>query len=263
MIRFGARASLVLVASLFGVLFAACGGDDDDRALTVFAAASLADVFREIGQQFETDNPGVNVLFDFGGSQRLRLQLEQGARADVWAAADVTEMERAMASAVVQPPITTFAINEIGLVVPASNPAGITGVTDFTERQVRLVIAGEAVSAGRATRAAVAAAGVLAGVLESVVSEEDNVRAVLTKVEAGEVDAGFVYRTDALSAGDAVCWLPLDAAAAAAGAVEYQIALTADPRETDLAARFVALVESAQAQTVLSTAGFTPARNEE
>ncbi len=238
------------------VLLAACGGDDS-RTLTVFAAASLTDAFQEISDRFEEEHPDVRVQFSFGGSQRLRFQLEQGAHADVFASADQLQLELAQAAGLVPRGPTLFVANTVVLVVPASNPANLSGLNDLLSRQVRLVIAGPAVPAGRATREALQAAAILDAVLASVVSEEDNVRAVLTKVVVGEADDGFVWRTDALAAGADVLQFLLPTAVASG----YGIARTTDARDASLADAFVAFVRSRDGLAVLIEAGFLPAAN--
>ena len=253
------RLVLLLVAlPAAAMLIAACGGGGQGT-LTVFAASSLQDVFREIGAQFEAAHPGVEVRFDFDGSQRLRLRLEQGARPDLFASADDAQIERARAGGILIDDGVVFAHNTITLVVPASNPASIRALADLADsRRVRLVVAGPEVPAGRLMREALAALGLEAAVLEHVVSEEDNVRRVLTKVVLSEADAGFVFRTDALAAGEDVLEFALPEPRPA---TTYRLAITAEglSAASELAAAFVAAVQSAEGRARLAAAGFGPA----
>ena len=241
----------VIVVVLSGVLAFACG-DDDETTLTVFVAASLSDVFDEIGERFEADYPGVRLRFSFGGSQRLRLQLEQGARADLFASANLEQIARARKAGLTGD-ATPFATNTLALVVPADNPAGIATLDDLARGNVRLVIAGAGVPAGALTRAVLAELGVAEAVLAGVVSEEESVRRVLSKVELGEAGAGFVYSTDARAAGDAVRRLPLEETGMRNG---YLIAITSDAAEPELAAQFVTFLQGEIGQSILAAAGF-------
>ncbi len=239
------------------LLLTACGGDS--RTLTVFAASSLTDVFGEIGARFQAQHPDTDVRFDFGGSQRLRFQLEQGARADIFASADSQQMNRAVDAGVVLPAPVSFAGASITLVTPASNPAGLQSVHDLAGRRVRLVIAAPAVPAGRLTRLELERLGMVEAVLASLVSEEDNVRAVLTKVISGEADAGFVYRTDALAAADAVVQLRLPGPALVN---RYEMTPTTQTDDPALARAFMDFVRSDEAVAILTQAGFLPLPDE-
>ena len=252
-----ARRLAILLAALpaAALLLAACGGGE--RTLTVFAASSLQDAFREIGAQFEAAHPGVEVRFDFDGSQRLRLRLEQGAQADLFASADDAQIERARVEGTIMDAGAVFAHNVITLVVPAANPADIRALTDLSgRRRVRVVVAGPEVPAGRLTREALAALGLEAAVLAQVVSEEDNVRSVLTKVVLGEADAGFVFHTDALAAGEDVLEFALPEPRPA---TTYRLAITAEATAPDLARAFVEAVQGAAGRARLAAAGFGPA----
>ena len=245
---------LALIAVLLAGAFALACGDDDGRGLTVFAAASLSDAFEEIGERFEAEHAGARLRFSFGGSQRLRLQLEQGARADLFASANLEQIARARKAGLTGE-TTAFASNALALVVPADNPAGLGTLDDLARGDVRLVIAGAVVPAGALTRAVLVELGVADAVLAAVVSEEESVRRVLSKVELGEADAGFVYSTDALAAGDAVRRLPLEETGMRNG---YLIAVTSDANEPELAAKFVAFLQGEIAQSILAAAGFEP-----
>lgn len=253
------RGAPLLAVALFVALAGAwlSGCSDSDRTLRVFAAASLTDAFTEAGQRFEAEHPEVSVAFSFGGSQRLRLQLEQGARADLFAAANALEIEAAASADLLSSgpagfPVV-FASNALALVVPPANPAAITRIDDLASGGVRLTVAGPAVPAGRLTRLVLEALGLTDAVLGAVVSEEENVRAVLTKVAIGEADAGFVYASDVASAGDDVLRIPL---AETGLRNDYLIAVTVHASDAELARQFIDFLRSDAGQRLLRDAGF-------
>jgi len=182
---------------------ASCGGDGR-QTLTVFAAASLTDAFSELGDGFEAANPDINVRFNFAGSPALVTQLGEGASADVLATADQQHMANAIERNLVADEGVTFARNELVIIVPKDNPAGMTTPQDLAKPGLKLVLASAEVPVGRYARetldrfAADAAYGAafVSDVLANVVSEEPNVKAVVTKIQLGEADAGIIYVTD-------------------------------------------------------------------
>ncbi len=218
------------------------------QELTVFAASSLREAFSAIGQQFEAQHPGVNVALQFAGSQELRVQLENGAAADVFASADEKQMAL-VRELVLQPAV--FARNEPVLVVPLDNPAGLRVFADLPKAR-RIVLGAQEVPIGAYAARILAAANLdLEG---RVVSRELNVRQVLAKVELGEADAAIVYRTDAARAGVRVIAIP----PAINVTAEYPIAVLARARQPRLAEQFVALVRSPAGRAVLARFGFSP-----
>ncbi len=222
-----------------------CAGAQE---LTVFAASSLREAFSAIGQQFEAQHPGVNVALQFAGSQELRVQLENGAAADVFASADEKQMAL-VRELVLQPAV--FARNEPVLVVPLDNPAGLRVFADLPKAR-RIVLGAQEVPIGAYAARILAAANLdLEG---RVVSRELNVRQVLAKVELGEADAAIVYRTDAARAGVRVIAIP----PAINVTAEYPIAVLARARQPRLAEQFVALVRSPAGRAVLARFGFSP-----
>ena len=261
-----AVAGLLLAAVAAGCsgLPAAVGGTAADRVeLTVFAAASLRDAFGAVKSSYEASHPGVAVTFSFDGSGTLRTQLEQGARADVFASADEVNPRMLVDAGLVAGRPVAFAGNRLALVVPAGNPAGIASPFDLARPGVRLVAAGATVPI---TEYAAQMVGILAGlpgaprdfaaaVEANVVSREDNVRAVLAKVELGEGDAAIVYATDATAAGDAVELIPLPDEAEVP--VTYAAVVLRDAPHPQAAARFLAWLAGAQGQAVLARFGFT------
>ena len=236
----------VLLAACGAVLAAAgaCGGDGDGseggrRGITVFAAASLTDVFGDIAAAFEEAHPGVDVTLQFAGSSRLATQIDAGAPADLFAAAD----ERTVAQVDARQ-ISIFARNRLAIVTPPDNPGGVSGLDSLTRSDLLLALCAPEVPCG-------ALAEEVGGPALTAAADtrEPNVRGVLTKVLLGEVDAGVVYATDLAAAGDAVAGNVIDHPARTA----YPLALLSD---SPSAAAFVDFVLSPVAQELLATAGF-------
>ncbi|HSB88487.1 MAG TPA: molybdate ABC transporter substrate-binding protein [Anaerolineales bacterium] len=233
----------------------------EPQSLVVFAAASLGDTFRELGDAFETAHPGVTVLLNVAGSQALRAQIEEGAEADVFAPASRMDMEALIGTGKVIPPGQDFATNSLIIIVPPDNPKGITTPQDLARPGIRLVLAAEEVPVGRYARESLARMAEAYGtsfadaVLVNVVSNEENVRQVVAKVQLGEADAGIVYATDALSAPTlGRVWIPEDQNVMAT----YPIAALSDSSRPDLAAQFIAFVLSPDGQAALRRWGFGP-----
>ena len=256
--RSAARIAAAATAVGLAAGLAACGAGDgdgedgDERTLTVFAAASLQKPFEAIAERFEEDNPGVDVVLSFDGSQSLVDQLGAGAPADVLATADARTMARAEDAGTVRVP-QEFATNTLTLIVPAGNPAGVTGL-DSSLDGAKLVVCAPEVPCGAATEQLEANAGVEL----TPVSEESKVSDVRGKVESGQADAGIVYRTDAAEAGDRV--EAIDIAGADDVVNAYPIAVTADAgadgqRFAD-AETWIRAVTSDWGRKILADAGF-------
>ncbi|MEP6774894.1 MAG: molybdate ABC transporter substrate-binding protein [Chloroflexota bacterium] len=180
--------------------------------LTVFAASSLKESFTGAGRQFREDNPGVTDLqFNFQGSQMLVSQLQQGAPADVFASADKANMDKAVQAGVIDGAPQELAHNVLTVVLPNNNPAHIQTLHDLARSGVKLSLADPGVPVGQYSEQVLdkLAADPDYGsdfkqkTLANVVSREDNVRQVLTRVQLDQVDAGIVYTTDALAANSA------------------------------------------------------------
>lgn len=249
---------LCIGASVVGVM--ACRSEAKparSNALSVFAASSLTEAFEELEQRFEQEHRGVDVQLTFAGSQVLRLQLEQGAQADVFASANAEHMG-ALARAGVVAQSATFAQNELVVVVPKGNPAGINHFSELGHAQ-RLVLGTDNVPIGTYARAVFERATSRYGeefkteVYSHVVSEESNVRLLRAKVELGEADAAVVYRTDA-AASDRVRMVPIPAELNVRAS--YPIGLLAHARQPDLARRFIAFVRGPAGQGILQAHGF-------
>ena len=230
--------------------------------LRVFAAASLADAFTELGREFERTHPGTAVQLSLAGSQQLATQLEQGARADVFASADERWMEHVKERRLLAGGAQVFARNRLVVIVPRTNPARIGRLQDLARRGIKLVIGAGAVPVGRYSRRMLQELGRTEGfdtdfaqrVLANVVSEEENVKSVAGKVQLGEADAGIVYRSDvtpALSRFVRTLEVPETANVLAA----YPIAVLAAAASPDAAREFVALVLSPAGQRILARRG--------
>ncbi|MGK5112372.1 MULTISPECIES: molybdate ABC transporter substrate-binding protein [unclassified Geodermatophilus] len=230
------------------------GGEGRDGGLTgtltVFAAASLTDVFTELGDQLGQDNPDLDVQFNFAGSSALATQLTQGAPADVFASANQAQMTVLTEAGLQAEDPVVFTANVLQIAVPAGNPAGVSGLADFGREDLTLAVCAPEVPCGAAADDVFAAAGVTA-VPDTL---EEDVRAALTKVELGEVDAALVYTTDVTAAGDAVEGLDFPEAEDAVN--DYPICTLADAPNPAAAAAFVDLVRSESGQQALADAGF-------
>ncbi|WP_369135887.1 molybdate ABC transporter substrate-binding protein [Modestobacter sp. I12A-02662] len=218
--------------------------------VTVFAAASLTDVFTDLGAVLEDQQPGLRVQFSFAGSSALAAQLAQGAPADVFASADQAQMAVVTGAELADGEPAVFARNELEIAVPAGNPGGVTGLANFADPDLTLAVCAPTVPCGAAAGAVFAAAGITA----RPDTEEEDVRAALTKVQLGEVDAALVYATDVRAAGDAVEGIPFPESARQLN--EYPICALAAAPDPAGAQAFVDLVRSAVGQRALADAGF-------
>jgi molybdate transport system substrate-binding protein len=242
------RARRVTSAALVGALLPLAGcSDDEHTTLDVLAAASLSDVFTDLGKQFETDHHDVDVDFSFGSSTDLAEQAADGAPGDVLATADATAMSVAEDAGVVTDP-ATFATNVLVIVTPPDNPAGITSLEDLDG--ATWVRCADDVPCGRIAIAVLDDAGVDA----QPASLEEDVRATLDKVVSGEADAGLVYASDAVAAGDEVTAIPI--AGAEAELTSYLIGALDQSEDPDLAQEWVDLVTGPEGQAALTDAGF-------
>ena len=223
---------------------------DPDAPITVFAASSLTEVFGEIGTAYAAAYPEAKVDFSFGASSELIAQINQGAPADVVAAADGESMGRLEPGTNGAP--ANFATNRLQIIVAPGNPKGITRLADLARPDVVFVSAAPAVPIGRYTQQVLAAAGVTA----APKSLEANVKGIVNKVVLGEADAGIVYVTDVLAARSKA--LGVDIAGPVNVVATYPIAVPATSSHPDAAARFVAFVRSQAGQVILARFGFGP-----
>ena len=258
-------AVLALLISLALCLQTGCvGGENEKATLTVFAAASLTDAFREIASEFESGRPDVEVRLNFAGSQRLRSQLELGASADVFASADERQMQLAQEAGLTAGNVNRFASASMAVIV--TQESGIATLRGLGNRETKVVLAHESVPAGVYARRLLQVLSTndtglgedyAARVLENVVSEETSVKVVEQKVVLGEADAGIVYRAGALTAlsSGMVRELPLPPDAGELRAL-YPIAAVKDSAKRELANEFIDFVLSREARDILYSYGF-------
>jgi molybdate transport system substrate-binding protein len=234
--------------------------------LTVFAAASLTDAFGQMKTDLEAAHPGLAITYNFAGSQTLVTQLQQGARADVFASANTAQMKAAQQNGSIAGAPEPFAHNKLVIVTPQANPAGVASPADLARPGLKLVLALPSVPAGAYARQAICQMGqnpatygadFAAKVSANVVSQEEDVREVLTKVQLGEADAGVVYVSDAFTVKGKVTQVAIPDAVNPTAT--YPIASVAGGNQ-DLAAAFIAYVLSPQGQKTLAADGFEPAR---
>ncbi len=259
-------ATVAAVATL--TLAAGCGSSGDDNAsgsgsgssasassgpvsgaVTVFAAASLTESFTTIGKQFEAAHPGTTVKFNFASSSSLAENINQGAPADVFASASPTNMKQVV-DAGGATDSKTFADNVMEIAVPRDNPATVTQLTDLAKPEVKVAVCQPQVPCG------VVAQQVFknADITVKPVTEGADVKAVLTTVQLGEVDAGVVYQTDVQAAGTDVKGIEIPADQNAS--TSYPIATLTNAPNAAGAAAFVDYVLSPDGEKVLEQAGF-------
>ena len=240
MTRLVGPALLLLIIPLVG-----CG--DDETAFKVLAAASLTDVFEELGSAFE-DEHDVDVEFSFGSSTDLAEQAAEGAPGDVLATADAASMQAAE-DAGVTGEVSSFATNVLVIVTPPGNPAGIESLADLAD--ATWVRCADEVPCGRVALGVLEANAITA----EPASLEEDVRATLDKVVSGEADAGLVYASDAVAAGDGVRTIPIEGAEEQL--TSYFITTLEQSEDSDLAQAWVDLITSEEGRAALTETGFT------
>jgi molybdate transport system substrate-binding protein len=255
------RPLIVAVAAL-GLVVASCGDDDasSDTAdepgravsgdVAVFAAASLTDAFTEIGEAFMTEHPDSTVSFNFAASSELVTQINEGAPADVYAAADQNTMAKLTDAGSNGARPAVFATNSLEIIVGPGNPEGITGVADLANPELLFVTCAPEVPIGAYTAEVFAKAGVTI----TPASYEENVRGIVSKVTLGEADAGIVYKTDVAAAGDEAegVEIPPDLNVVA----EYPMVVTKEAANAGAGQAFVDFVLGERGQAILAGYGF-------
>lgn len=236
---------------------AACGAgaNDSTGSVTVFAAASLTDAFAQVAEAFEEAGSEASVELSFAGSSSLREQILAGAPADVFASADPSNMDAVLAEGAVSE-VVTFATNRLQVAVPAGNPADVDGLEDFADPDLLIGLCAEEVPCGAFAREALGSAGVD----PSPDTNEPDVRALLTKIEAGELDAGIVYATDVVSAGSGVEGIGIPEVHNVVAS--YRIGVSVESDDPEVASAFVRFVLGPTGQAVLSEHGFGGPRAE-
>lgn len=238
------------VAIMLAAGTAGCGSGPQTPSITVFAAASLRPAFTEIAEQFKTEHPGMAVDFNFAGSSDLATQLTQGAGADVFASANTAQLDKVAQAGLLDGAAVPFATNTLVIVTAPGNPHGVRSFADLAGPGLAVVVCQVPVPCGAATHKVEERTGVSV----NPVSEEPDVTDVLNKVTTGQADAGVVYRTDAIHAGDKVATVEFPEAAGAVNT--YPIALLKDAPQAGPARAFVDLVTGEAGQKILHAAGF-------
>ena len=250
---------LATLAAAVGLL-SGCNGSDDAQTsgresptitgtITVFAAASLQDAFTELGRTFERKHPGSKVVFNFGPSSGLAQQIGRGAPADVFASASTKAMDQVVAGGDAIGP-RDFATNTMEIAVPPDNPASVTSIADLAGQNVKVALCQAGVPCGATALTVFENAQITV----TPVTEELDVKAVLSKVTLGEVDAGVVYVTDVRAAGDLVRGIAIPDEVNAS--TTYPIATLAASENDVTAEAFVEAVLSADGIGALAVAGF-------
>jgi molybdate transport system substrate-binding protein len=244
---------------VLGILAASCGDDDDADAtgpaesgdVTVFAAASLTESFTEIGDAFMMEHPDTNVTLNFASSPDLVMQIDEGAPADVYASADHSNMNKLTDAGNNAGDPVVFATNSLEIIVGAGNPEAITGVADLANPDLIVVTCAPEVPIGKYS----AEVFTKAGLTVTPKSYEENVKGVVNKVTLGEADAGIVYRTDVVAAGDQAegVEIPADLNVIA----EYPLVVTKEAPNAGAGRAFVDFVLSEQGRSILAGHGFT------
>lgn len=269
---------LIAISLLLAALLSACAGGTTTSTsptatssaantpvtLNVFAAASLTESFKEIGTSYHATHPNVTLKFNFAGSQILEQQIANGANADIFASADQTNMQKA-ASANLVKTSQVFARNKIVVIVPASNPAHINTLKDLSKKGVKLVMAASTVPVGKyglqvldkLSASPDYGSGYKSAVLANVVSQEDNVKAVVQKVQLNEADAGIVYLTDvtpSITSKVHEITIPDTFNVIAT----YPIAVTSGSKESSAAQDVIQYILSSDGQAILQKNHFIP-----
>jgi len=246
------RPILLLAVVTFGSWAPACGADSSAReeTVTVFAAASLSDAFKEMGAAFESAHPGGSVAFSFAGSSTLATQIIEKAPGDVFASADQSTMQKVVDAGETSTKPRIFATNQLTIVVPKGNPKHIESLADMSRAGVAVSLAAPEVPAGKYAAQVFANAGVPV----PKASQEVDVRAVLSRVAAGEADAGIVYVSDIRAAADKVEAVTIPAQYNVVA--QYPIAALKHATNPDPATAFVELVLSPQGKAILERFGF-------
>lgn len=219
--------------------------------VTVFAAASLTESFNEIKTAFETEYPDAKVTLSYDASSALVTQINEGAPADAFASADEANMKKLTDAGNNSGTPVIFATNQLEIIVAKGNPKGITSVADLAKPGVTFVTAAPEVPIGKYTQQVLDSAGVTV----TPVSLEQNVKGIVTKVTAGEADAGIVYKTDVQAAGDKAEGVEIPANQNVIA--KYPIVATKESTNPEAAASWIAFVLSEQGQKILQAHGFS------
>jgi molybdate transport system substrate-binding protein len=261
-VRKGRKVRRLLAVLVLASLAAACSNSSSagtsggsTTQLTVFAASSLTKAFTQIGQDFHTVNPDVTLTFNFGSSTDLASQIQSEGTADVFASASGTAMDTAASDPGVTD-LTNFATNQLVIITPPDDPAGVGSIQDLAKPGVKLVLGAEGVPVGDYARQALDNAGISKEALANVVSNEEDDASVVAKITSGEADAAIVYTSDVASAGDTVRSVQIPEAVNVVAT--YPIGAVTGSGHPDQAASFVDYIAGAEGQAVLKQYGFGP-----
>jgi len=248
------RSAAAAALTAFALSASACTDTGSSQQPTddvvVLAAASLNGAFTRLGNSVEDEHPGINIRFSFGGSSSLAPQVTSGAPADVFASANPDVMQLLIDGGSVTTEPQLFARNRLEIGVPEGNPAGVQELEDLTDSETTVALCAPQVPCGAAAQKALRAAGISV----EPVSYEDDVKAVASKVELGEVDAGLIYHTDVLAATGRIEGIEFEEADRAVN--DYVIAPVADGANPEGAEVFIDFVRSLRGREVLRDAGF-------
>ena len=250
------------------LLFAGCGSNTTTTSsatptaapvtLNIFAAASLTASFKEIATQYQMGNPSIKITYNFNGSQLLAQQIISGAKADVFASADLANMKKVSDAGLVGDQ-SVFAKNRLAIVVPISNSANINTLKDLAKKGIKIVVAAPAVPVGKYALQILDKLGKSPGygaayesaVKANFVSQEENVTNVVNKVQLDEADAGIVYRTDVTAANASKVKL-IDIPDEFNVVAQYPIAVVKNSAHTTQAQAFVQYILSSDGKAVLT-----------
>jgi len=247
-----ALGALLIVASACSNGGDTTAGSDSTTDLTVFAASSLSPAFTQIGTDFEAANPGVHVVFNFAASTDLAAQIISEGTADVFASASAAAMDT-VATAPGVSGRAIFATNQLVIITPPDNPAGVVSVDSLTAPTVALVVGAEGVPVGDYAREMLANAGIEHAVLTNVVSNEPDDASVVARIAGGDADAGIVYTSDLVAAGSSVASIAIPRRINVTAT--YTAAVVAGATDRELAQAFVAFLNG-PGQATLTGYGF-------
>ncbi len=260
----GKNKKLIYAAAFLGILLLALAAvgmlpdsEQEPDVITVSAAASLTEAFTDIASHFEEKNPGTNVSLNFAGSGNLRMQIEGGAPIDVFASADESQMDILSNEILIDNSSREdFAQNSLVLIVPASSTLNITGLKDLADPQIEKISIGnpDTAPAGKYSRLALTETDLWNRLEKKMVLAED-VKQVLVYVERGEVDAGFVYMTDAKTSQPGT--IKIVASVPVSTPVNYPIAVVSSSEHKEEAQEFLDFVTGEEGQKILKEHGFT------
>jgi molybdate transport system substrate-binding protein len=255
--------SPLIVAVALALLLSACGGvafqssaspaaDPVQGSLTVLAAASLTDAFNKVGAQLRARHPQLELRYSYAGSQTLVTQIQQGAPADIFASADQANMQKVVAGGLAEGQARVFARNRLQIVVPRGNPKQVRSLADLAGSGLKVDLCAPAVPCGSYAGSALGKANVRV----TPVSQEDNVKAVVTRVSLGEADAGIVYATDVKAGGGKVEGVDIPDSENVVAA--YPLVRLKAATNGAAADAFIGFVTGAEGQKTLAGYGFLP-----